>query len=183
MRIPEHNYTPREQTVVDILRDRDVRGILNVGFRNWMDPRNHWWIKICEANNIPWHILEVFEPNVKDIIARGCREDKITCGNIQDISDVPEGIDTLLFWHGPEHLKKEEMLALVPSLENLFPNIIFGMPLGEEPQGAAYDNPYENHISVWYPEDWEKLGYEVIGVQDHQKHAHITVSKFNNGES
>lgn len=178
MKIPEHSYTPREQTVADILKNTDLKkGILNVGFHDWQDPRRHWWIKICEANGLAWRITEIFQPNVDDALLKGCPPDKISLGDILDLKDN-RGMDCLLFWHGPEHLPKEDMLAVLPELEKLFPVVIMGMPLGEEPQGEAYGNPHERHISVWHREDWAVLGYEVIEVHDRQRYPHMTVYKF-----
>lgn len=55
VKVPEHNYTERELTVVQILKNEigsGLKSLLNVGFHHWNDPRKHWWIKICEANNI-----------------------------------------------------------------------------------------------------------------------------------
>ena len=50
------------------------------------------------------------------------------------------------------------------------------MPLGDEPQGAAYGNPNEIHVSEWSSEEWEDLGYNVIEVHDRIP-AHITTYK------
>ena len=61
--IPEHNYTERELSVVEVLKNNNLnfKTFLNVGFHNWDDARRHWWIKICEINNIDWKILEIHE--------------------------------------------------------------------------------------------------------------------------
>jgi hypothetical protein len=40
------------------------------------------------------------------------------------------------------------------------------MPLGEEPQGAVYGNPAEEHESAWEPNEWESLGYTCTEVHD-----------------
>ena len=177
--IPEHNYTVREKTVVDVLAKHGtlLKTFLNVGFHNWEDPRRHWWIKICDANGWDWKIMEVYEPNVKDAIAKGCPEDKIFVGDITDTEKYGD-YDCILFWHGPEHLKKETFLKTLPKIEALTNRLlIFGMPLGHEPQGDAYGNPYERHESDWYEHEWKKLGYETIPVHDHQKYPHITTYK------
>lgn len=176
--IPPHSYTDREKTVCKILSELDVniKSFINVGFRNWQDPRNHWWIKICEANNIDWSIVEIFEPNVSDTISKGCPPDKIFNESITEVDKLPEA-DCLLFWHGPEHLTKEEFLKILPLLEKKYKVLIFGMPLGEQPQGLAYGNPWEQHVSFWKTKEWEDLGYKVTEVFDHQKYPHITTIK------
>jgi hypothetical protein len=176
--IPKHNYTHREQTVVDLLKtlDTEINSFTNVGFHDWQDPRRHWWIKICEANGIEWNIVEVFEPNVKDAISKGCPPQKIFNLSISEVDTLPN-TDCLLFWHGPEHLYKEEFLDVLKKLEQKYKVLIFGMPLGEEPQGEAYGNPYEKHVSSWERKEWEELGYTVFEVHDHQRYPHITVYK------
>lgn len=178
MIIPEHNYTEREQTVCQVLSDLsgNLDSFVNVGFHDWQDPRRHWWIKICEANNIDWSIVEVFELNVLDAISKGCPKDKIHNLNIKEVSSLPDS-DCLMFWHGPEHLLKEDFLSILPSLEEKYKYLIFGMPLGEEPQGEAYGNPHEKHISSWTVEDWTDLGYKVIEVHDSQPYPHMTAYK------
>lgn len=177
MIIPEHNYTQREQTVVDIVQNLDFKSFINVGFRFWDDPRNHWWVKICDTNNINWSIVEIFEENVSDSIQKGCPDNKIILGNIIDVYKLPDA-DCLLFWHGPEHVEKNKFLSILPELEKKYNILIFGMPLGYHPQGICHNNPFEEHISVWTTEDWTNLGYITKEVFD-QKYPHITSYKIN----
>jgi hypothetical protein len=178
MIIPNHNYTPREATVANILKTLDIKSFINVGFHDWQDPRRHWWIKICDINNIDWKIIEVFEHNVQDAIQKGCDENKIILENIANVDDLPES-DCLMFWHGPEHLDKTIFLEILPKLEKKYKILIFGMPLGEEPQGVCYGNPFEEHISSWTTNEWKEMGYEVMEVFDSQPYPHITTYKIN----
>lgn len=177
VRIPEQRYTRREQTVVNFLQHIEIGSFLNVGFRKWKNPKNHWWRNICEANNIYWKIAESWEPNVISSIKNGCPTNRILHINIKDVNDLPES-DCLMFWHGPEHLKKEEMLGLLPELEKKYPVLIFGMPLGEALQGEAHGNPYEKHLSEWQSEDWCSLGYMTKEIHDNAAtKAHLTAIK------
>ena len=176
MLIPKHNYTQREQSVCDIFEKISINSFLNVGFHDWQDERKHWWIKICDENKISWKIAEAFERNVLDSIKKGCPKEKILNLNIKDVDTLPEA-DCIMFWHGPEHLLKEEFLEILPKLEDKYRYLIFGMPCGEEPQGSAYGNPFERHISAWEVEEWQNLGYEVTKVNDRKKYQHITCFK------
>jgi hypothetical protein len=178
MIIPPHNYTQRESSVCDVLKNLNnpINSFINVGFHDWQDPRRHWWIKVCDANQIDWHIVEVFKPNVDDAISKGCPPEKIHNLSIDDVEKLPNA-DVLMFWHGPEHLEKSKFLSLLPKLESKYTYLIFGMPLGDEPQGEAYGNPAERHISAWYPNDWKSLGYNVVEVHDRQRYPHITAFK------
>ena len=177
MELPDYSFSTRECTVCEVLSELEVeiKSLTNVGFRNWGDPLAHWWINLCEANAIDWKIVEIFKPNVDAAIAGGCPADKIFNASITDES-IPK-TDCLLFWHGPEHLLKEDFLKILPTLESKYKVLIFGMPLGEEPQGSAYGNPWEKHISSWYTNEWKELGYEVIEVFDDQRYPHITTWK------
>ena len=176
MKIPNFNYTQRERTVCKIMEQMNISSFINVGFHNWEDRRRHWWIEICKQNNVDWKIVEVFEHNVVDAINKGCPKSKILHMNIKEVDALPES-DCLMFWHGPEHLLKEEFLNILPKLEKKYKNLIFGMPLGEEPQGAAYGNPHERHISAWEILEWEQMGYKVIPVYDGRRYPHITCYK------
>jgi len=179
MVIPEHSYTVREGTVCSILKEidqGDIQTFINVGFHDWQDPRRHWWVKVCEQNNIDWSIVEVFEENVTAAVRKGCPEDKIFNLDIRNVDLLPPA-DLLMFWHGPEHIIKEEFLDILPLLEAKYKVLIFGMPLGEEPQGAAYGNPHESHVSAWSTEEWRELDYKVYEVHDGQQYPHITAFK------
>lgn len=179
-KIPPHNYTERELSVVTILKEKqglNLSSFLNVGFHSWEDPRVHWWIRICEENNIDWKILEIFKENVEDTIQKGCPINKIILGDILDV-DKYENIDCLFFWHGPEHIDKKKFLAALPNIEKKVNKlIIFGMPLGYEPQEEVYGNIHEVHISEWQPDEWKKLGYDVTIVRDRARYQHITAYK------
>jgi hypothetical protein len=181
--IPPHNYTQREHTIIKVLTDNkelNIQSFLNVGFHSWEDSRTHWWIKICEENNINWKILEIFKNNVEDTINKGCSKEKIQLGNILNVNEY-ENVDCMLFWHGPEHIDKQTFIDTLPEIEKKVNKlIIFGMPLGYEPQDVVYDNKYEIHLSEWHPEDWKKMGYDVIEVHDRARYQHMTVFKILN---
>jgi hypothetical protein len=178
--VPPHPYTERELSVVKILennKDLNIESLLNVGFHGWDDFRTHWWIRICEENNINWKILEIYKPNVFDAIAKGCPTDKIILGDILN-TDTYDNADCILFWHGPEHIDKKTFLNALPKIESKANKlIIFGMPLGYEPQDAAYGNIHEVHLSEWQPDDWNLLKYNTIIIKDRIDYNHITSYK------
>tara|TARA_B100001029_G_C15035263_1_gene439705 strand:+ start:164 stop:736 length:573 start_codon:yes stop_codon:yes gene_type:complete len=177
-KIPMHRYTQREKTVVEVLKKNylGVNSFLNVGFHDWDDKRRHWWVKICDRNNIDWKILEIFEPNIKDAIKAGCPKEKISLGNILDFSTYDD-YDCVFFWHGPEHIHKDVFLDKLPDIEKKANKlIIFGMPHGEEIQEAVYGNKYEEHVSAWDEKEWQELGYKTIVVNDRNP-GHITAYK------
>lgn len=174
--ILKHNYTAREMTVVKIFKMMEISSFLNIGFHNWEKNSAHWWINICNVNNIDWMIVEAYYRNVKDAIKQGCPENKIIKGNITYVDRLPKA-DCIFFWHGPEHVKKKQFLRIIPKLEQKYKYVIFGMSIGHEPQGIAYGNKYERHISSWRIADWENLGYQVFPIFDGRDFPHMTVYK------
>lgn len=176
--LPWHKFTQREQTLLNIFSNlnHEIDTFLNVGFHDWQDSRNQWWVKFCKVNKINWNIIEIFLPNVKRAIAAGCPKDKIIHADFLD-TKAYNNYDCILHWHGPEHIDKKIFLDNLPSIENKANKLlIFGMPLGEEIQGAQYGNKYEEHISSWEEIDWKNLGYSTMIVNDRSP-GHITAYK------
>tara|TARA_R100001509_G_C4854625_1_gene211261 strand:- start:22 stop:597 length:576 start_codon:yes stop_codon:yes gene_type:complete len=179
--IPPFNYTTAEDTACEFLKGVKIKNFINVGFHGWSDIRKHWWINICNFNGIEWKIVEVYKPNVDNAISEGCPQSNIINLNIKHVSDLPDA-DCLMFWHGPEHMEKDEFLQILPLLEDKYRMLLFGMPLGPEPQGEAYGNPFEKHVSSWQEYEWRELGYEVRVVYKNRSWPHITAWKINEGE-
>ena len=178
-------YTKRELTVVRLLKSlsekQKIKRFLNIGFHDYHDIRNRWWIDICEVNNIDWHILEIFEPNVKKFKQQTPSKyhHRIHTGNIKDIDTIfQDQFSVILHWHGPEHLKRQDFLNCLPALKKLTEGLlILGCPNGSEEQEEAYGNPYERHISFWTTEDFHSLGMSTVCVAD-KKPGHITAYRF-----
>lgn len=177
--IPPHKYSLREHSVIRVLEDfknLKISSFLNVGFRDWDDIRSQWWIRICEENNIDWKILEIYKTNVDESIFKGCPQNKIILGDILDLNKY-DNVDCLMFWHGPEHIKKDIFLHILPDIEKKVNKlIIFGMPRGFEFQDVRFGNMNELHLSEWFSDDWKKIGYDVIEINDREP-AHITAYK------
>src|SRR5258708_18928402 len=131
MIIPNHDYTPRERTVCDLLAPLGkIRRLLNVGMKRPGDPRNLWWINICRANGTESHVLEVFEPNCQELRAAGITN--VTCGDVRNVGKLyDEPFDVIMWWHGPEHLEKADVPAVIDELWQLTQHaLILGCPLG-----------------------------------------------------
>jgi hypothetical protein len=180
-------YTRRELSAIKFLLKADhkspVRSFLNVGFHDYQDRRNRWWIDLCRANSIDWHILELFPANKDNFLRYAPPEDhhRITLGDIRDVATLyTQKFDVIFHWHGPEHLKKDDYLALLPDLIATADNLLLlGCPNGHEEQGMAYGNPHEEHISFWTPEEFHKLGFVTDIVSD-KSPGHLSAAKFLN---
>lgn len=178
-------YTKREMTVVRLLQklsqSGQIKSFLNIGFHDYQDIRNRWWIDICRANNIDWHILEIFETNVERFWQQAPVKDshRIQSGCLTDIDTIYDRrFDVILHWHGPEHLEKDAFLGALPKLLGRTGKLlILGCPNGPEEQGEAYNNPFEKHLSFWSEQDFQQLGFTTETVAD-KRPGHITASQF-----
>lgn len=80
--------------------------------------------------------------------------------SIQDfLATSDRKFDCVIWWHGPEHLPKEDSLAVIQNFEKVLANpgiMILGCPLGHQP----YEDGNDRHWWDVYEEDFQKLGYQ-----------------------
>jgi len=63
-----------------------------------------------------------------------------------------------------EHFPRRIGLEILEKIERLSDRFIFvETPNGFVPQGPEYGNPYQRHLSGWFPHDFEAFGYRVHG--------------------
>lgn len=63
-----------------------------------------------------------------------------------------------------EHFPKRAGMETLEKIEHLSDRYVFiDTPNGFVPQGPEYGNPYQRHLSGWYPHDFEGFGYRVHG--------------------
>jgi len=63
-----------------------------------------------------------------------------------------------------EHLPKSEGWKLLEKCEQLSSKyVIMETPNGFVEQGPEFGNPYQRHLSGWFPEDFQGVGYQVFG--------------------
>jgi hypothetical protein len=110
--------------------------------------------------------LEIHRPNVERV-REGGWFDSVRWGDVRTYlwqPGVDRMYDTIVWWHGPEHLTFAEGVSVLEQIpRQLRPRYVWvGCPLGPSPQGKLYDNPNEEHRSEWYPVDFVRLGYECM---------------------
>ncbi len=114
-------------------------------------------------------ILEIYEPNVKHL-TEVCPWATVIQGDVRELNDFSEDqFDYAFWWHGPEHIKEEELLVAVNGLEKITKKIVvMGCPWGEYPQHHLHGNPHEEHEASLYPHHFESMGYivDTIGKTD-----------------
>ncbi|RME83226.1 MAG: hypothetical protein D6785_06945, partial [Planctomycetota bacterium] len=57
-----------------------------------------------------------------------------------------------------EHFEKEEGMDFLQLALKKGRNLIISTPKKPTPQGSVYDNPFEEHKSVWHLRDFQQLG-------------------------
>lgn len=127
-------------------------------------------IDIFHDFNYEIDVLEIWGPNVKGLIELNEKQNifrDIIQGDILDETIWGDGFglgpiyDIVMFWHGPEHVKKERLPDLIKTLEALAKHyVIMACPIGKYKQGPVDGNPYEVHESYLWPEDFIKYNYK-----------------------
>ena len=158
---PEAECKQMQKNLSEIFEKGKYKSVLYVGankrrqyFLDWFEKANYQRIVVLEA----------FKENADCL-----RQDiddwtpalEIINGDIRDTASIPGKFDISFFWHGPEHLKKNEIKPVLESLEAVSKLVVLGCPYGIYEQGAEYGNPYEEHFSHLYPKILESIGYMV----------------------
>lgn len=115
-------------------------------------------------------ILEAWEPYAELYRARGLR---VISGDVRTWE--PERYDAAVWWHGPEHVRFEEVGPALARLEQAAELVVIGCPWGEFPQEMVDGNPYQEHRCALYAEDLRQWGYRVAtcGVRDRRAQGYL----------
>ncbi len=129
------------------------------------------WIKIFNTfkrnGYDTFHVLEIHEPNFKWL-----KEQKnfnlpvIIHGDIRKIDqykDLLPQYDVVIFWHGIEHLTKQQCIDHLPKvMAKSKLAYITGCPWGKWAQEGIKNNPHEKHLTHWYPKDLVDMDFDEI---------------------
>jgi len=109
--------------------------------------------------------VDIFEPYISECKNRGIYQDCII-GDIINLENLvkPKSFDVVLCLEVLEHLNKADGFKLLTAVENIaVRQVILSTPVGKYVQHAYDHNPYQEHKSVWLPEDLYEKGYMVRG--------------------
>ncbi len=85
-------------------------------------------------------------------------------GTLLEEAGMPRKVDLVTLYGVIEHLPKRLGFELLDRCEAIAAKfVILETPHGFVPQGAEYGNPYQRHLSGWYINDFQGLGYQVFG--------------------
>ena len=85
-------------------------------------------------------------------------------GSLLEKVGLPRKADLVGLYGVIEHLPRHlgfELLRACEAITNKY--VILETPHGFVPQGPEYGNPHQRHLSGWYIQDFEALGYTVHG--------------------
>lgn len=107
--------------------------------------------------------IDIYKPYLKECRERGYYSQLIE-GDVRKLSFKDRSFDAVVSFHVIEHLTKEEGLAMIKKMEKIAKKrVVIVTPLGHLPQEEYDGNKHQEHISKWYPKDFRKMGYKVVG--------------------
>ena len=107
--------------------------------------------------------VDIHKPAVIEAIKTGIYH-KVSLMDIRKLNFKKKSFDVVISSHVIEHLKKADGYKMLHAIEHIAKNkVIIITPMGEVEQHTYGGNKYQEHISAWYPEDFAKKGYKVIG--------------------
>jgi len=124
-----------------------------------------------------FEILEVFDENVEWLRNQRIWPCAIHHGDIRHIGTDKistlrgKHYDVVTFWHGPEHIDRREFSRVLNACKQHLNAKVFiaGAPWGKWEQQEIKGNPYERHVTHWYPWEWEAMGFDVWTFNDPAK--------------
>ena len=92
----------------------------------------------------------------------------VSC-DIRDLALPDKSVDACVCLDVIEHLTKENGFLLLDRLERIArKRVIIATPNGFVPQPPTPDNPFQEHISGWDPEEMRARGYRVYGLSGYK---------------
>ena len=105
-------------------------------------------------------LLELIEKNCeyydgKDLF------DTIVCGDVREADQhfAPNSFDVVLWWHGPEHVDREDVEPTVAKLEEIATElVILASPCGKT-RKQAWSVKGQAHLCALYVDDYLNMGF------------------------
>ncbi len=178
------NFKEREaqmsRNLQELFEGDSYRSVLYVGANK---RRQHFLDWFERAGYTRIMVLEAFAENaefLKREIDSKMPALEVVHGDVRDVGAISGDVfDVAFFWHGIEHLHREEIAPTLERLEAVSKVVVLGCPHGAYEQGPEYGNRFEEHLSAVYPQFLEGLGYktDVVGKAD-ERGSNIMAWKF-----
>lgn len=109
-------------------------------------------------------LLEIFPSNA-EFYMNDERLEHVITGDVREIDslDLPYNrFDVVFWWHGPEHIDRDDFKPTVEKLENIADLIVLATPWGYYRNPPSYGNKNEEHRWRCLIGDFKSLGYSVV---------------------
>lgn len=111
--------------------------------------------------------IDIYKPSIEEIKKKKIH-DKYKVGDVLKIGKYfkPKSFDAVVALDLIEHFKAKEGIKLIEQMEKIArKKVIILTPYGFTKQHSIDGNPYQEHKSGWYIEDFSKHGYNVYGMR------------------
>jgi len=112
-------------------------------------------------------VVEIWEPFIDQLKEHRFRHRiaHLVQGDVCDLPALPhEQYDYALWFHGPEHIGKEDFPRALVNLEARARLVVMTCPWGRFEHGMAHNNPFTRHLGHYNPHDFIKHRYRVAGI-------------------
>ena len=104
--------------------------------------------------------LEVYRPYYQLQQKLGIYDD-VTLGDARKIPYLDKQFHVSIAQHVIEHLHKQDGYVMLDEMERVTTDrVIICTPHGYTESGPLDDNEHNNHLSGWYPKDFQERGYQ-----------------------
>jgi len=110
-------------------------------------------------------LVEVWPPNLEALSKTHTHIfDNFILGDVRKLkAAVTRTYECVCWWHGPEHVTKEEFEPTLEALKAYATKlIVVAAPHGSFPQGVYNGNHYEVHHQDLFPEDFHRIGWHAV---------------------
>lgn len=142
---------------------------LRSGWKFWPDTFKSYGIETMD-------VLEIWRPNAEALRGMPLWRHVYHANVLQADEVAVDPVDIVFWWHGPEHLQREQFDTAIDALiKGFMPKlIILGLPWGRHDNWEhKFKNVASYHRSIWYPDDLKKMGYQVA-TEGTENHGHIS---------
>lgn len=114
-------------------------------------------VKFTVGVEIWWpYLLEDVHREAYDCIVNGDMRQVLPCMR-DNMFQVVLACDVI------EHLEDKHSADFVEELKRVCADTLYmTLPIGPCPQGSAFNNPYERHVSEWQDEDMFRFGFKLL---------------------
>ena len=125
-------------------------------------------------------LLEIWPQNVRYYEIQGSSFRYVLSGDVRsfDFAHLPHArYDVAVWWHGPEHVARDEVEPALARLEAVADLVVVACPFGERAQEPGLANPYQDHQCALYPADFRALGYQAQTIGERDNHGQLMAWK------